>query len=344
MLWRSGAYRHEKYHEDECVAGRAAEGIRQHRVRGGHEKVMILSTVRTQAMAQKAFSGLEEMGFVEQKNVISIWVEVSAKSDSAQVIAQVQAAAPDVVLSFTAIKSVLEVLEQFPVPVITMTAVESFVSADGVPSANVTGVYSKLQDMMFNSYKFLQKVAPLKAGQQVVLLNNPETPMVIPKQEVADALQRLQIPLKAVVDTAIYENWQQAILQYNDDPEVGWILQGVGPTSKRDGSSVDARKETFLWQREHLKKPSISHMESAVQGGTLCGFGIDLYEVGVQCGRMAARVLQGEPIQTIKAEYPAKVTIALNRKTADFMGITFSMDVLKTANVIYNDYEGKDVI
>jgi len=29
---------------------------------------------------------------------------------------------------------------------------------------------------------------------------------------------------------------------------------------------------------------------------------------------------------------------------ADFMGITFSMDALKAANVIFNDYEGKDVI
>jgi ABC-type uncharacterized transport system substrate-binding protein len=64
----------------------------------------------------------------------------------------------------------------------------------------------------------------------------------------------------------------------------------------------------------------------------------------LQVGEMAARVLQGEAIQTIKAEYPRKVSIALNRKTADFVGITFSMDVLKLANVIYNDYEGKDVI
>ncbi len=77
---------------------------------------------------------------------------------------------------------------------------------------------------------------------------------------------------------------------------------------------------------------------------TLCGFSIDLYEVGVQCGEMAARVLQGEPMQSIKAEYPHKVSIALNRKTATNLGIVFSMDVLKLANVIYDNYEGKQVI
>ncbi len=228
-------------------------------------------------------------------------------------------------------------------PVITITAVEPFVDANGVPTANVTGIYSKLQDMLYNSYKFLQKVAPLKAGQQVVFLDNREQQLVIPKTEVLDALQRLQIPVKAVVDGTIYEDWQQAILQYNDDPEVGWILQGSGPMSKRDGSSVDVDKEMYPWQREHLKKPSLSHLQNAVQAGTLCGFSFDLNGAGVQCGEMAARVLQGEPINTINAEYP-KIMIALNRKTATNLGIVFSLEVLNLANVIYDDYEGKQVI
>ncbi|MDY0095243.1 MAG: ABC transporter substrate binding protein [Candidatus Vecturithrix sp.] len=309
------------------------------------KKVLFLHTGRTKPMAQKAVDSLAEKGFVEQQNVMIMWVEVSGATDPAQLITQVKAEAPDVILSFTAFTNVIQVLEQFAVPVITMAAVESFVDTNGVPTANVTGVHSKLQDMVYNSYKFLQKVAPLKTGQQVVFLDNREQQMVISKAEVLDALQRLEIPIKAVVDEgAIYEVWQQAILQYSDDPEVGWILQGSGPTNKLDGSTVDSIKETYPWQQTHLKKPSISHVESMVQAGTLCGFSIDLYEVGVQCGEMAASVLQGEPIQSIKAEYPHKVSIALNRKTATNLGIVFSLDVLSLANVIYDDYEGNQVI
>jgi ABC-type uncharacterized transport system substrate-binding protein len=307
------------------------------------KKVLFLHTVRTKPLVQKAVAALAEKGFIEQSNLTIAWIEVSGTTDPAQVVAQVKEAASDVVLSFTAFTNVIQVLEQFAAPVVTMTAVESFVDTNGVPTANVTGVYSKLQDMMYNSYKFLQKVAPLKAGQQVVFLDNSEQQLVISKTEVLAALQRLQIPIKAVVDGTIYEDWQQAILQYNDDPEVGWILQGGGPTSKRDGSSVDVEKEMFLWQREHLKKPSLSHLQNAVQAGILCGFSLDLFGVGGQSGEMAARILHGEPISTINAEYP-KITIALNRKTATNLGIIFSMDVLKLANIIYNDYEGKDVI
>jgi len=224
---------------------------------------------------------------------MTVWVEVAAATDPAQLVAQVKTEAPDVVLSFTGLNNIMGVLEQFSVPVITMTAVESFVNADGIPTANVTGMYSKLQDIIFNSYKFLQQVAPLKPGQQAIFLDNPQMPGIVPKEEVLDALQRLQIPLKAVVDGAIYEDWQQAILQYNDDPEVGWILHGAGPTSKRDGSGINVTKEAFPWLQAHLKKPSISHDISAVQAGVLCGFSMDLNDVGAQCGEMAERVLQG---------------------------------------------------
>ncbi|GAK59117.1 hypothetical protein U27_06093 [Candidatus Vecturithrix granuli] len=312
----------------------------------GMKKVLILSTVRSKPIAaQSGANRLEELGFIDQKTVTNVWVEVSATTDPAQLVAQVKAEAPDVVLSFTGLSNIMSVLEEFAVPVITMTAVESYVNADGIPTANVTGMYSKLQDIIFNSYKFLQQVAPLKPGQQVIFLDNPQMPGIVPKEEVIDALQRLQIPLKAVVNGAIYEDWQQAILQYNDDPEVGWILHGAGPTSKRDGSGVNAITETYPWLQAHLKKPSLSHEAAAVQAGVaLCGFSMDLNDVGAQCGELAARILQGEPISAVKAEYPRKVMVALNRKTATNLGIMFSMDVLKLANIIYNDYEGKDVI
>jgi len=59
---------------------------------------------------------------------------------------------------------------------------------------------------------------------------------------------------------------------------------------------------------------------------------------------MVARLLQDEDIRTIKAEYPGKVSISLNRKTATNLGLVFSLNVLNLANVIYDDYEGKQVI
>ena len=307
------------------------------------KKIVVLTENAIPIIEKQALNGLKQAGLIDQQNVIITKIAVPSQGgDPATVIAQIQENAPDVILSVTGLGNLLAAVNSLSIPVITRLNVEPFVGADGMPTANITGMYTNLQDMVYNTYKFLQKVAPLKPGQQVVFLDNPES-SILPKDTVIDALQRLQIPLKAVVNAAAYEDWQHAILQYNDDPDVGWILRSI-PRRKQDGSAATSLVEIYSWEREHLKKPTVTQWEFSVQAGALCAFGIDTTEVGLQCGRMVARVLQGEDVRTIKAEYPRKVSIALNRKTATNLGIVFSLDVLSLANTIYDDYEGKQVI
>lgn len=307
------------------------------------KKAVILYSHQLGFMVQPTLKGLEQAGFVESQNLTSVPVVVAGIIEPVHLSTQVQEAEPDVIINLAEYGQVVVALKELSVPIITGNGAELYVNAEGLPSANVTGLYSNLRDMVYNSYKFLQKVAPLKPGQQVVFLEVPEDNL-LPKSAVVEALQRLQIPLKAIVDATVYEDWQQAILRYNEDPDVGWILYGPGPLRKSDGSSVNVQTEIWSWEQEHLKKPRVVYWEMTVSNGALCGFGIALDALGEQVGKMAARVLQGEPIQTIKAEYPEKVNIALNRKTATNLGIIFSMDVLNLAHTIYDDYDGKQVI
>ncbi len=306
------------------------------------KKIVFVDQLNVHLITQQMLDGLEQVGLVDQQNVTIVRVSATAKDDPAQVVANIQEIGPDVVLENTGLRDILAALNGLSIPVVARVNVEAFLEEDGTPKANITGVYTTLKDMMYNSYKFLQKIAPLEPGQQVVFLDNPEFP-IIPKDLVVDALERLQIPLKAVVNVAALEDWQDAVLKYSNDPEVGWILRS-SPMRKRDGSGVDSMLEVYPWQREHFKKPTITYWEFPVQAGTLCAFGIDTAEVGVQSAEMVARILQGEDVRSVKAEYPRKVSIALNRKIATELGLVFSLDVLNLANVIYDDYEGKQVI
>lgn len=307
------------------------------------KKIVELDQRTNPTIEGQMLDGLKQAGLIDQQNVSITRIIVPPQGgDPAPIIAQIQEIKPDVILDVTGLGNLQVALSKLPIPVVTRINVEPFVGADGMPTANMTGMYTNLPDMVYNSYKFLQKVAPLKPGQQVVFLENPES-TILPKEQVLDALQRLQIPIKAVVNAAVYEDWQQAILKYSDDPDVGWILRAT-PRRKQDGSRVNGLIDIYPWEREHLKKPTITQWEFPVQAGVLCAFGIDTAEIGVQCGKMVARVVHGEDVKTIKAEYPNKVNIALNRKTATNLGITFSTDVLKLANTIYDDYEGKQVI
>jgi ABC-type uncharacterized transport system substrate-binding protein len=304
--------------------------------------VILLETDMQASLIEDIQKGLEQEGFVSQENMTLQKIVVSPADDVAQLVARVQEAAPDLILTTVEFGNVLAALKGLAIPVVTRLNVEPYIDAKGMPTSNITGLYGTLQDMLYNGYKFLQQVAPLKAGQSVVVLDNPEFP-ILPKADVIDALERLHIPLKAVVTAPVYEDWQAAVLQYNDDPEVGWMLRTV-PTRTRDGSRLDMAGEFYPWYQQHFKKPTITYWENAVRDGTLCAFGIDMNAASQQFGRMGARVLQGEDVRTINAEYPHIVNIALNRKTATELGIVFSLDVLKLANTIYDDYEGKQVI
>ena len=287
----------------------------------------------------RAVKALEDAGFIEGQNVM---IQILHDTDIEADAAKIQELQPDVIIDISQRHRIAYKFRGASLPLLIDSEAEKFTDAQDVPLENVSGMRSRLEDMIYNSYKFLAKVAPLKPGQQVVFLENTAFNL-IPQEEVKDALRRLNIPLKAVLDTSVYEDWQAAIEQYNADPEVGWILMGVWPSSKRDGSLPDMERESAPWQREHQTKPLITYWEIAVQWGILCGFGVDIDELGTQLGEMAARMLKGEEIKSIKAEYPRKVSVSLNRKTADVMGLIFSPDVLNLANVIYHDWESKNV-
>jgi len=291
-------------------------------------------------MRQQVLAGLAQAGFQENTNLKIVSFAAPRPEDWAEQVAQL---APDVVIEYSAETAVTAKTHELGIPTVTYWGTAPYVGPDGVPTANITGVYTAHKDTVYNSLKFLRMIAPLKPGQQAVFFENKQR-VIFPKEEVLDALKRLDVPLKAIEDTTHYEDWQAALLKYNEDPEVGWLVVLAWPYLRRDGSIPDRNVEVAHWQRERLKKPYVTYWEITVQSGVLCGFVVDIDNVAFQLAEMAARVLKGEPIQAIKAEYPRKTLIALNRKTADFMGITFSLDVLNLANVIYNDYEGKEVI
>jgi ABC-type uncharacterized transport system substrate-binding protein len=291
-------------------------------------------------MRQQILTGLAQAEFQENQNLKIVSFDSTKPADWPEQVAQL---APDVVIDFSGETGVTAKLHELGVPTMTYWGTAPYVGPDGVPTANITGVYTSHKDTVYNSLKLLRLVAPLKPGQQAVFFENKRN-VVFPKEEVLDALKWLNVPLKAIEDTSIYEDWQAALLKYNDDPEVGWLVVLSWPFIKRDGTAPNRKVELAQWQRERLKKPYVTYWEVTVMTGVLCGYAVDSNDVGLQLGEMAARVLQGEAIHNIKAEYPRKTVIALNRKTADFMDITFSMDVLDLANVIYDDYEGKQVI
>lgn len=65
----------------------------------------------------------------------------------------------------------------------------------------------------------------------------------------------------------------------------------------------------------------------AVAQGALAALGPDQYQVGLQTGRMVAKVLRGMPIAEVGIEYPEKTELYINPKTAKELNITIPKDL-----------------
>ncbi len=260
-------------------------------IAGEMKKIVIVSSpvdAIRDLMIQNTIACLAKAGFRQGETADITVVHPTSSQEGGE---RVKALQPDVLIEIGLTNRVVSLFSGTSLPVVSIYGIEEYVDEEGNPTGNVTGVYSTLKDMVYNSYKFLKKVVPLKPGQKAVFLENT-TLNLVPREQVIDALQRLDIPLKTIINTTVYEDWQEAILQYNDDPNIGWVLMGIWPTRKRYGSVVNWETDTAVWQREHLKKPMVTYWEVAVKWGILCGFAIDLDELGLQSGEMAARVLK----------------------------------------------------
>ncbi len=70
------------------------------------------------------------------------------------------------------------------------------------------------------------------------------------------------------------------------------------------------------------KIPIFSFSENLLEYGATAGISIDLPALGRQAAGMAQRILAGTPASDIPVEEPAAISLRINRKIVDTLGIT----------------------
>lgn len=80
--------------------------------------------------------------------------------------------------------------------------------------------------------------------------------------------------------------------------------------------------------------PLIGLSTVQVRTGALAAFSCDYADVGAQAGELAVRVLRGENPAAIPPTFPRKVTMALNLRTAQHLGITIPADIEREAGEV----------
>jgi len=290
---------------------------------------------------EKMVETLDKSGYADGKSAeITIFkMAGDEKLSPAEIVKRIKEMRPDAVLvasGATSTETIVKPLSGTDIPVIMSGAnVEPFVDSKGKPKQNITGLYAMANGLELNAYSLLQKVAPINGKKAVFVTVDG----YFNKDVVKDSLEKLNIELKDFAVVKYKEDFEETVERYNNDNEVGWILLGVGPSGYKDGTT-GKQIELFNWFVENSKKPGVTYWDISVNLGIICGLAVDIDQCGIQAGEMTAKILNGENVENVLAQYPSKTLIELNQKTADKLGIKFSAEILGATGKIYKDYEG----
>lgn len=83
------------------------------------------------------------------------------------------------------------------------------------------------------------------------------------------------------------------------------------------------------------KIPVIAADSDTVKRGALAAYAVNQYDIGVETGKVAARVLRGEKAGDIATHSVSKMALSLNQQTAKALGISLPDALIKEAQTLY---------
>lgn len=83
------------------------------------------------------------------------------------------------------------------------------------------------------------------------------------------------------------------------------------------------------------KIPVIAADKDTVGRGALAAYAVNQYDIGVETGKVAARVLRGEKAGTIATHAVSQMELSINQKIAKALGITVPESLLKEAKTVF---------
>lgn len=109
------------------------------------------------------------------------------------------------------------------------------------------------------------------------------------------------------------------------------LLSKVDCVSNMTDNSVVAALSVLLEKAEAAGIPVFGSEEEQVKNGCIASAGLDYFTLGVQAGKMAARVLGGESVSDIPYETMAGSKLTINSAVAATLGITIPDSVAANA-------------
>ena len=274
-------------------------------------------------------NGLEEVGFVEGRNVRIEYRWADGHYDRLPALAAELVRLPVAVLAATGVTAAVAAkASTTTIPVVFHTGGDpvkfGLVASLGKPGGNVTGVVSLNKVLVPKQLELLHELLP-RAGLIAFLVNPSNGVVRFDTSSMRDAAQAKGVQLHIVearntteIDTA-FESLSQR--------RAGALIVQVDPF-------LDGRREQLAaLAARHAVPAMAAHPEFAAAGG-LISYGNSLADAFRLEGNYAGRLLKGERPAELPVQQSVKTELVINVKTARALGITVPSSLLLRADRI----------
>ncbi len=177
------------------------------------------------------------------------------------------------------------------------------------PDGNITGVTDEVD--VKGQIEFLHQIFP-KAKKVGLFFNNAEINSVFQVEQAKEKIKELG--LEAVEKTATTPNdVEQAMTALAEKADAIYI-----PTDNNAASAMP----TIGKVSEKMEVPVINADATMIQFAGVATKGINYKDLGIQTGKMAARILKGDKVADTPVEKPEKTFLAKDDKRMKLFNIT----------------------
>ena len=273
---------------------------------------------------------LQKLGWEEGRNIRIDVRFPGADADKVRaVLIELMSLAPDVLVTNTNLVTAVVQAEVRTTPIVFIFVGDpvgsGFVSNDARPNGNLTGFANWDSPAIFGKWlELLKEVAP--QVERIGFMIHPETPALIRYFKSAEELApALRIKLVA--------------LDVHDAGEIERRLTAFA--AERNGGVVVGPHAVTLTNRDlivalatRLRLPTLYPLALYAKAGGLISYGFDPVSQFQQGAGYVDRILRGAKPADLPVQYPTKLQLVINLKTAKALGLTIPESFLLRADEV----------
>lgn len=287
-------------------------------------RIGVLAPVANSRFLPSALKRLEELGYVEGKNLVIDYRSTGGVAGRFPELArELIRAKSDLIFAIGSEHSVRALLEAKSVAPVVIVAVTydpvkaGFISSLRRPGGNITGMFFPIFELAAKHMELMREMVP-KAKRYLVLADSFTNEHLEIARKAAE-----QLRVEIVVE-------RFAALPYDFDSafERG-MAAGTEVVIVLDSPYFWSRKIAELAVRHRL--PSVVNVQYMGEPEFLIGYGANFSTAFVRLGDIMASILKGQKPADIPVEQPTQFELVVNLKTAKALGINIPASIMLRA-------------